>query len=148
MRVVTWIVADTWAACVDATRSHAPDDAEIVLLHVDDPDVVEIAHGAFAGMMGRGRPERDPGTRMESAGAASARELLEAAAARLDRPCAVLELSGRVEREVVAVAAGADLLVVARGGDPTRPGPHSIGHEARYVVDHAPCAVLLVWPQP
>ncbi|HET9257509.1 MAG TPA: hypothetical protein VFO16_20230 [Pseudonocardiaceae bacterium] len=26
------------------------------------------------------------------------------------------------------------------------PGPHSLGPTARYVLDHAPCAVLLVWP--
>ena len=40
-------------------------------------------------------------------------------------------------------AADADLLVVVR--DSRHPGPHSIGHAARFVVDHAPCDVVLVW---
>ncbi|MFD5466969.1 hypothetical protein ACFWIQ_29700 [Kitasatospora sp. NPDC127059] len=32
-------------------------------------------------------------------------------------------------------------------GDPAHPGPHSLGPATRFVVDHAPCAVLLVWPE-
>jgi hypothetical protein len=47
---------------------------------------------------------------------------------------------------VQAVADGVDVLVVARDGDHSRLGPRSLGHETRFVVDHAPCAVLLVWP--
>jgi hypothetical protein len=35
---------------------------------------------------------------------------------------------------------------VARDGDRSRLGPHSLGHATRFVVDHAPCSVLLVWP--
>jgi hypothetical protein len=38
-----------------------------------------------------------------------------------------------------------DLLVLARDGDHTRLGPQSLGPPARFVVDHAPCRVLLVW---
>ena len=53
---------------------------------------------------------------------------------------------GRVEREVVTACAGADLLVLARDGDDERLGPKSLGRHARFVVDHAPCRVLLVWP--
>ncbi|TMM08325.1 MAG: universal stress protein, partial [Actinobacteria bacterium] len=29
-----------------------------------------------------------------------------------------------------------------------RLGPKSLGREARYVVDHAPCGVVLGWPGP
>jgi hypothetical protein len=36
--------------------------------------------------------------------------------------------------------------VLARDGDRSRLGPHSLGPAARFVVDHAPCRVLLVWP--
>jgi nucleotide-binding universal stress UspA family protein len=54
--------------------------------------------------------------------------------------------TGRVEREVVDAARAADVLVVAREG--RRPGPRSLEHPLRFVVDHAPCAVLLVWPAP
>jgi hypothetical protein len=38
-----------------------------------------------------------------------------------------------------------DLLVLARDGDHSRLGPRSLGPAARFVVDHAPCRVLLVW---
>jgi nucleotide-binding universal stress UspA family protein len=57
-----------------------------------------------------------------------------------------LRLRGRAERAVVAACADADLLVLARDGDHTRLGPRSIGHATRFVLDHAPCRVLLVWP--
>ena len=53
---------------------------------------------------------------------------------------------GRVEREVVAAAEDADLLVLARDGDHSRLGPRSLGPAVRFVVDHAPCRVLLIWP--
>jgi nucleotide-binding universal stress UspA family protein len=146
VNVITWIVEGTWPACVDATRRIAPEDADIVLLHVTGGDAPAAAHGAFAGLLGRGRRDRDPGPRLAELGAASARELLEAAAGRLNRPCSTMERHGRVEREVVAAAEGADLLVVARDGDDARLGPKSLGPPSRFVVDHAPCPVLLVWP--
>ncbi|MGV9646490.1 universal stress protein [Streptomyces sp. NPDC003514] len=148
MAVVVWIVEGTWPACVDAARRHAPEDAEIVLLHVTGDDVAEAAHSAFAGLLGRGHPERDPGTRVEHLAAASAETLLGAAAERLGRPCTRTERTGRIEREVVAAADGADLLVLARDGDRSRLGPHSLGPASRFVVDHAPCPLLLVWPEP
>src|SRR6185295_17071334 len=53
---------------------------------------------------------------------------------------------GRVEQEVVTACADADLLVLGRDGDHTRLGPRSLGHQTRFVLDHAPCRVLLVWP--
>ncbi|MER8016816.1 universal stress protein [Streptomyces griseoluteus] len=147
MRAVVWLVEGTWPACVDAVRVHAPHAREVVLLHVSGPEVPEVAHGAFAGLMGRGRTwETDPGDRVEALGDGSAAELLDAAAERLGRPCVREERSGRPEREVVAAAEGAGLLVLARDGDRSRLGPHSLGPAARFVVDHAPCPVLLVWP--
>jgi hypothetical protein len=39
-----------------------------------------------------------------------------------------------------------DILVLARDGDRERLGPRSVGPAARFVVDHAPCRVLLIWP--
>ncbi|MGW4444367.1 universal stress protein [Streptomyces sp. NPDC004682] len=145
MRVIAWLVEGTWPACVDAVREHTPAGAEVVLLHVSGPEVPGVAHGAFAGLLGRGR-RGDPGDLMEALNDGSAAELLAAAAERLGRPCLREERSGRVEREVVAAAEGADLLVLARDGDRTRLGPHSLGPAARFTVDHAPCPVLLVWP--
>jgi nucleotide-binding universal stress UspA family protein len=147
LNVITWIAEGTWPACVDATRGIAPADAEIVLLYVVASDAPGAAHGAYAGLLGRGRPDRDPGQRLAELGAAAARESLLAAAERLERPCSTLLRHGRVEREVVAAAEGAGLLVVARDGDDTRLGPRSLGPASRFVVDHAPCPVLLVWPR-
>ncbi|MFH9347775.1 universal stress protein [Kitasatospora sp. NPDC017646] len=148
MTVVVWITEGTWPACVDAARTHAPQGAQVVLLHVSDRDVPGLAHGAFAGLLGRGHRERDPGDQVEHLADASARQLLDAAAERLGRACTRLERTGRTEREVVSAAEGAALLVLARDGDRTRLGPHSLGPATRFVVDHAPCPVLLVWPQP
>jgi nucleotide-binding universal stress UspA family protein len=147
MRVVIWVAEGTWPACVDAAHALVPEGAEIVLLHVTG-DVPGAAHGAFAGLLGRGRPERDPGTSVEHLAAASAQQLLRSAAQRLGRPCDLSERTGRVEREVIAAVEGADLLVLARDGDRSRLGPRSLGHAGRFVIDHAPCPVLLVWPEP
>ncbi|MEU7023744.1 universal stress protein [Streptomyces sp. NPDC046203] len=145
--VLVWIVEGTWPACVDAVRAHAPDGADITLLHVTPADVPGAAHGAFAGLLGRGHGAHDPGTRLEQLAAASADRLLADAAERLGRSCTRRELTGRAEREVVTAAESADLLVLARDGDRTHLGPHSLGPAGRFIVDHAPCPVLLVWPE-
>ncbi|MET7480373.1 universal stress protein [Streptomyces sp. NPDC005648] len=147
MAVLVWIVEGTWASCVDAARAHVGEDTDVVLLHVSGHEVPEIAHGAFAGLLGRGHPERDPGIRVERMAAESADRLLRAAADRLGRPCGRVERAGRVEREVVRAAEDAELLILARDGDRGRVGPKSLGPASRFVVDHAPCPVLLVWPE-
>ena len=147
MTVIAWIVEGTWPACVDAAGTHAPAGTDMVLLHVTGHDVPGAAHGANAGLFGRGRPDLDPGTRMEKLAAAAAQQLLRAAAERLGRPCAQVERSVRIEQEVVAAAESADLLILARDGDRTRLGPRSLSPATRFVVDHAPCPVLLVWPE-
>jgi nucleotide-binding universal stress UspA family protein len=64
----------------------------------------------------------------------------------------ILERQGRPEREIVNGAAEwrADLLVIcprAQYGGPPSLGPKSVGHVARFVLDHAPCPVLLVRPE-
>ena len=58
---------------------------------------------------------------------------------------------GRPEREIVNAAAEwqADLVIIcprAEYGGRHPIGPKSVGHVARFVVDHAPCPVLLVRP--
>jgi nucleotide-binding universal stress UspA family protein len=146
--VVVWVTEGTWQASVDAAVRVAPAAASITLLHVTPADLAETAHGAYLGLFGRGQPGDDPGPRVAEIEAVSAAELLDAAAARLGRDCLREEREGRPEREVVAAADGAGLLVVARDGDRSRLGPKSLGKEVRFVVDHAPCPVLLVWPDP
>ncbi|MFG2819979.1 universal stress protein [Kitasatospora sp. NPDC048365] len=162
MTVVVWITEGTWPTCVDAARTRVPAGAEVVLLYVAGAEVAGAAHGAFAGLLGRGHPAphhpaphhpgagwgSDPGDRMEELASATGEDLLRAAAERLGRPCTVRVAHGRPEREVVAAADGADLLVLARDGSRTHRGPHSLGPATRYVVDHAPCPVLLLWPDP
>ena len=146
--VYIWVCEGTWRASVDAALSLAPAGARFTLLHVTSAEVPDAAHGAYAGLFGRGhRAVDDPGTRLEKMAATSAGDLLEAAAARLGRRCERLEVQGRPERAVVAASADADLLVVARDGDRTRLGPKSLGKITRFVVDHAACPVLLVWPE-
>jgi nucleotide-binding universal stress UspA family protein len=147
MSVVIWVTEGTWTAAVDAARGLAPPAADFTLLHVTGEDVAGAAHGAFAGLLGRGHPERDPGHRLEELARTAADELLRAAADRLGHPANTVRRRGRVEREVVRAVEDADLLICARDGDRERLGPRSLGHATRFVVDHAPCPVLLVWPQ-
>lgn len=148
--VLIWLTEGTWRAGVDAALRLAPAGAPITLLYVTPADLPEAAHGAYLGLLGRGQshrdPRRDPGPQVEKLAARSASDLLEAAARRLGRECDRIERRGAAEREVVAAAAGAGLLIVARDGDQSRLGPKSLGKAARFVVDHAPCPVLLVWP--
>jgi nucleotide-binding universal stress UspA family protein len=140
---LVWVGTRTWQACIDAAR-RLPASTRITLIHVADP--ADAADAAYLGLMGRRPPGRDPGSRITEFALASAAELLEAAAGRLGRPCQRIGRTGRPEREVVRAAADVDLLIVARDGDQSRLGPKSLGKEARFVVDHAPCPVLLVWP--
>ena len=63
----------------------------------------------------------------------------------------VLQRKGRPEREIVNCAAEwqADvILILPRANYGGRPaiGPKSVGHAARFVLDHAPCPVLLARP--
>jgi len=147
MTVLIWITEGTWQATVDAARAHAPANADLVLLHVAGADVSDAVRGSFAGLLGRDRRGRDPVSQVEAISEAAAAALLEDAAARLGRPAARLRRRGRVEREVVLAADGAELLICARDGDRAHLGPRSLGPTTRFVVDHAPCPVLLVWPE-
>jgi len=136
VRVLVWLVEGTWEACVDAARGLGGD---VTLLHVADADTVAAMSGPV-GLLGRSGPV--PAEMLTEAG----NQLLDAAARRLGRTAGRELRWGRPEQEVVAACGDADLLVVARDGDRLRPGPRSLGHATRFVVDHAPCAVLLVWP--
>src|SRR5579875_2430492 len=138
--VLVWIAENTWAACVDAALSLAPAGAGITLLAVADTGTAEAAHGAF------GRAAPDPAGRLEANAEAAAHQLLDAAAERLGRPARRVLRRGRPEHEVTSAAADADMLIVAR--DVAAPGPRSLGKAVRFVVDHAPCPVLLIWPGP
>jgi nucleotide-binding universal stress UspA family protein len=139
MRVLAWITEGGWEACADAVA--ALDATEITLLHVATVDVPGP----------RGRRHEQVMNRMSELAGEAAVALLSDAEERLidaagDKAVGVhkLALGGPPEAVVLDAAADADLLVLARDG--RHPGPHSLGHAARFVVDHAPCDVVLVWP--
>ena len=144
MTVVIWVAENTWQACVDAARSLAPAGAGITLLTVVDTTTAETAHGAFGGLLGRGGA--DPGQRLLARSEAAANELLDRAQARLGREAGRLQLKGKGKHEIAAAVSGATMLIVGRDGH--GPGPKSLGKDVRFVVDHAPCPVLLIWPGP
>jgi nucleotide-binding universal stress UspA family protein len=144
MRAVVWTTERSWETCVDEAAALLPADAEVTLLCVLASDVEAVAAGGRAGLMGRRHPP-PPGPSIEQLSEEAAEALLADAAARLGRPARTEVRRGRVEREVIAACAAADLLVLGRDGE-HRLGPPSLGKHQRFVVDHAPCRVLLVWP--
>ncbi len=85
---------------------------------------------------------------MRAAEQSSAQEILDEGL-RYFPGAETIRREGRPEREIVNFAAewNADLIVICprspQSDGPTL-GPRSVGHVARFVLDHAPCAVLLV----
>jgi nucleotide-binding universal stress UspA family protein len=147
MRALVWIVEDTWEATVAEAAAFLPAHAEVTLLHVAPEDVEDLAEGSRHGLLGRRRHPPPPGPHapLRAISDEAAEQLLAEARERFGRDARAERRRGRVEREVVAAAEGMDILVLARDGDHARLGPHSLGPPARFVVDHAPCRVLLVW---
>jgi nucleotide-binding universal stress UspA family protein len=146
-RVVVWVEPGTWEACVTAAADLVPGepDAQILLLYVPD-DSEDLLRDARAGLWGRRRP-------VQPIAAPENPELLADAEALLrdlarDVTITTQLGSGPVERVVTAASENADYLVVGRQGDLTRRGPTSLGKHTRFVIDHAQCRVVIVWPQP
>src|SRR5215813_11980174 len=135
-RVLIWVTEDGWEASVDAATNL--DAAEVTLLHVAAP----VHPGP--GLLGRHAPT----PRYAEIAGEAADELLRAAEERLlavvDVTVHRIAVPGRPEDVVIGACDQADFLVFARSGH--HPGPHSLEHETRFIVDHAPCTVLLTWP--
>lgn len=147
MRAVVWISEGTWEACVDRAAAFLPQEAEVTLLHVAPGDVEEFAARGPARLLGRRPPPPPPGEPpLRAIADEEAEAVLADALARLGRPAHTAARRGRVEREVVAACTEADLLILARDGEP-RLGPGSLGKHTRFALDHVPCQVLLVWPE-
>ncbi len=124
------------------------EDLTAVLLHVVDTRP-EHERGYLPRVLLRAPPpahQRELEAAQAEAGAAA---IADARAVCRQLGVAVVERSahGRPEREIVRIAAEerADLIVVG-AHDPNAPaiGPHSVGPVARFVLDHAPCDVLLL----
>ena len=143
MKVAGWIAAGTWPAVVEAMQRRPASD-ELVLVAVAD-ESEGVPTGPLAGLMGRGR-RAEATAAVDQLSRSAAQELLDQAVAALGRPCVALLRTGFTERVGTAAAAAIDLLIVARDGDRTRLGPRSLGRHTRFVIDHAPCTVAVVWP--
>jgi len=125
---------------------------ELVLLHViptgPREDLAHITGPLRPGPRGEPRHARDISAAEEAAGrAALAEAAAEAQAASV--PATLRLERGRPEQVAVAVAreVRAGLVAIrARDHAEGHPfiGPGSVGHVARFVLDHAPCDVLLL----
>ena len=138
-RVLAWIEHATWPSVIAALTALTPSEVTLIAT-LDEAQfaMAETGHRLF----GRaGHPHL-------TAALTPAQQLLDRAAEQWGRPCRTEVLTGRPERAVVEALARADLLVLARDGDRSALGPHSLRRHTRFVVDHAPCQVLLVWPEP
>lgn len=126
--------------------------SDLLLLHVVDTGprhdlrhlIGGLRHGPAAGP---GR-ERELSAAEESVGKTSLAETQEAAEAAgfITRTSLVW---GRPEEVILKVAADEEAVLIcisAREGAEGHPhiGPASVGHTARFVLDHAPCDVLLL----
>jgi nucleotide-binding universal stress UspA family protein len=145
MRALIWITETSWAMCVDRARELLPADAEITILHVASAEAEALAAHPPPGRLGRHRPP-PPGPSPRQISDEEAARLLEEAAHRLGRDAATVARRGHAEREVLEAAEEVDLLVLARDGEPRRE-PKSVGHEPRFIIDHAGCEVLVVWAE-
>jgi nucleotide-binding universal stress UspA family protein len=148
MHALVWIIEDTWQATIAQAAAYLPVDAEITLLHVADTEAEAVARAARHGLLGRHAPVHAQEDQLRAISEQAAAELLSDAQSTLGRPARCEARRGRVEREVVAATEDIDILILARDGDRAHLGPRSIGPAARFVIDHAPCRVLLIWPDP
>jgi hypothetical protein len=140
--VVVWInPGAAWESAVDAAVRLVGE--EIVLLLVTETDD-HLTPGLLSGLLGPAGHE--PGDEFAGIAEDQAAALFDEAEARLGRPARRLWERGVVEHVVIAASADADLLVCVRDGVSDRPGPDSLRPATRFVVDHAPCGVLLAWP--
>ncbi len=142
---------------VDRVVPHVSRNHLLVLLYVIDTRPGEelgyIARRLQAGSHAMGGRE----AAMSAAEGETAEAVLDAAKARVeqhgfDQGRTILEVKrGRPEQEIIKVASQQNLdigLIVIgssykRGPRPAI-GPASVGHVARFVLDHAPCDVLLL----
>jgi nucleotide-binding universal stress UspA family protein len=144
MRVLVWIAEGTWKAAVAAAKDFVPADADITLLHVVPIEPQAVVRDARHALLGRRHAWS--ADELQSMAAQVASGVLADAQTLLGRRAALDARRGRVGHEVVAAAQNMDLLVLAR--DCTQEGPPSLGPTARFVVDHSPCPLLLVWAGP
>ena len=152
MRVLCCLDGTNAAQIAKATEmlSAAPPPLAIAILHVIDTgprrDMNRIRDRFFRSRV-RHLPHEEEMLETEKK---SAQEVLDAGRGYL-ADAETMEREGRPEREIVNVAAEwkADVVLIcsrAVYGGKVAIGPRSVGHVARFVLDHAPCPVFLVRP--
>ncbi len=141
-----------------------PDGLHIALLYVIDSGPgheMERMRQRFVGLGQRGahllaqvmQAEQEAGEQILAAAQTLLRERWPGGPPAADQLEPIL-LRGRPEQEIVRLAAEQriDLILIGArrvggpGEPPHPPGPKSVGHVARFVLDHAPCPVLLLRP--
>ncbi len=142
---------------IERAAPHVPLDRSLVLLYVVDTrpaqEIGYIARRMHGGVRGQAGREAIMEAADDDAGNAILLEA-EALCTRIGySPASIMRQirRGRPEQEIIATASQPDLgigLVVIgssykRGPHPLT-GPASVGHVARFVVDHSPCDVLLL----
>ena len=145
MRITIWVREGTWPACVDAARELAgsrPAEVTLIAVRETSPGAPEVGFGS---LMGRGRRQQAV-EQLDQLSQEAAESMLSQARERLGQDATVRLEAGFPERIVTAAANEADYLILGRDGDRSRLGPNSLGKHTRFVVDHAPCRVLLIWP--
>ena len=125
-------------------------DGTIGLLYVTDSGPHGEIERKREGLLRPRHPSGPLYERMRQAEVVAAQDILQEGQRYLPG-AETLHLEGRPEREIVICAAewNADLIGICPRtpgyGGPSL-GPKSVGHVARFVLDHAPCPVLLVRP--
>ncbi len=146
--------------CLDGTNSEEvsrammgvvkPEERVVGLLYVVDSG----PHGEMGrkreGLMRPRRPSGPLQDRIQQAETFAVQDILDEGL-RYMPGAETLQREGRPEREIVLCATEwrADLIIICprspKFDGPTL-GPKSVGYVARFVLDHAPCPVLLVRP--
>lgn len=128
-------------------RELLPAAATVEVFHVVDEAPRRELDFQFLRRPGHARPS-DIEARVAGAEARGSEAIVKDALAALGQAAASSVGRGRPEHEIAEHAAeiGASLVIVGARplAGPTPPDPASLGHVSRFVVDHAPCPVLVV----
>jgi nucleotide-binding universal stress UspA family protein len=149
MRVLGAVGLRGGAELVERTAARLSPVEELLLLHVVDSGP---RRGLVELQMRRGAPLGAREMAISGAESAASQAALDealAAARRLGIPARTLVERGVPEQLIVQVArqeAVEAIAIHASDGLSGRPhvGPASVGHAARFVLDHSPCDVLLL----